>query len=52
MAAILAPGEAVWLPEGEAPHDQANMGIRGIPESHRRSRIGFHLLARDEWSNS
>jgi hypothetical protein len=27
MAAFPAPGEAVWLPEAETPHNQANMGL-------------------------
>jgi hypothetical protein len=27
MAALSAPSEAVWLAEGEAPHDQAKMGV-------------------------
>jgi hypothetical protein len=31
IAAIPAPGEAVWLPEGEAPHDQANTCSRRVP---------------------
>src|SRR6516162_11593831 len=56
MAAIPAPGKAMWLPEGEAPHNQANMGLdakrpdsglpprssRRIPECHRRAGIRFH----------
>jgi hypothetical protein len=55
MVAIPAPGEAAWLPGGEAPHDEANMGLDakrpdsglsprsspGIPERHRRAGVGF-----------
>jgi hypothetical protein len=28
MTAFQAPGEAVWLSEGEAPQDEPNMGSR------------------------
>jgi hypothetical protein len=38
---LLALGEAVWLREREAPHDQANLGSRGIPEGHRRGGLRF-----------
>jgi hypothetical protein len=42
MAALPAPGEAVWLPEGP-PHDQAHMGSRRVAERHRRAGIfGLH----------
>jgi hypothetical protein len=46
MVAIQAPGEAVWLPEGEVPHDEANMGSRRVPERHRGAGLGFHLTTR------
>jgi hypothetical protein len=32
----------VWLPEGGAPYDQANIGSRRVPERHRRAGLGFH----------
>jgi hypothetical protein len=31
MAAIPAPGEAVWLPEEEAPYDQTNTAAAAFP---------------------
>jgi hypothetical protein len=43
VAAIPAPGEAVWLPEGEAPHDEANMDSSRTAKRHRGTGLGFHL---------
>jgi hypothetical protein len=44
MSAFEAPGEAVWLPEGEAPYDEPNTGSRRAPERHQRAGLGFHPL--------
>jgi hypothetical protein len=44
MTAIQAPGEAVWLPEAEAPYDQPNMRSRGVPERHPRAGLKFHRV--------
>ena len=43
IPALRAPGKAVWLPEGEAPRDQADTGSR-IPERHRRAGLRFHRV--------
>jgi hypothetical protein len=45
MAARLAPGEALWLPKGEAPHDEANMSGSSIPDRNRRAGLRFHAFS-------
>jgi hypothetical protein len=48
MAASPAPGEAAWLPEGEAPDDEPNTGSRRTAERHRHlCRLGVARQAAD-----
>jgi hypothetical protein len=41
MAAGFVPGEAVWLPEGEAPHDEPHLGSAAFPSVIGALRMDF-----------
>ena len=44
MAALPAPGEAVWLPKG-GHHTMRRTPAAAAPPCHRRAGFGFHLTA-------